>query len=341
MRHSTADQLTDPSVPGWSMPPLVHPDERSTAFAHRPCPRRCHPAHRRVPATGSAARPRRLHRRRHRRTDPPLHHRPRARRRPADRLQDPPRLPLPALRKAFRDAVVVDQFLPSNPVERAKRPRQAHSEPGQVWTPAQLRAFLDTARQHRLSAFYRLAAYTGARRGELLNLRWRDVDLDHGEVRITGSAAVIAGQRIEGSTKSGRSRTVSIDPGTVQELREHHKRQAEERLRAGPGWRGTDDYMFSTAWGEPIHPDTVSSLMPTAYAHARQHPKRPARRAATSCPAARSAARPRHDRFCWLASPCTWSPPGSVTPTRRSHCACTRTSSAISSPRPPTSSPVP
>ena len=107
-----------------------------------------------------------------------------------------------------------------------------------MWTPAQLRAFLDTARQHRLSAFYRLAAYTGARRGELLNLRWRDVDLDHGEVRITGSAAVIAGQRIEGSTKSGRSRTVSIDPGTVQELREHHKRQAEERLRGPNKVRG-------------------------------------------------------------------------------------------------------
>ncbi len=31
----------------------------------------------------------------------------------------------------------------------------------------------------------------------------------------------------------------------------------------GPEWRGTDDYVFSTAWGEPIHPDTVSSLMTT------------------------------------------------------------------------------
>jgi integrase len=123
--------------------------------------------------------------------------------------------------------------------------RKARSEPGRVWTAAQLRAFLDTAGQHRLFAFYRLAAYTGARRGELLNLRWRDIDLDLAEVRITGSAAVIAGQRIEGATKSGRSRTVSIDPDTVQVLRDHHKRQAEERLRVGPEWRGTDDYVFS------------------------------------------------------------------------------------------------
>ena len=167
------------------------------------------------------------------------------------------------LRKAFRDAVVVDQILPSNPVERAKRPRKAHSEPGRVWTPAQLRAFLDIARQHRLFAFYRLAAYTGARRGELLNLRWRDIDLDLAEVHVTGSTAVIGGQRIEGTTKSGRSRTVSIDPDTVQILRDHRKRQAGERLRVGPEWRGADDYVFSTAWGEPIHPDTVSSLMTT------------------------------------------------------------------------------
>ena len=185
------------------------------------------------------------------------------------------------LRKAFRDAVVVDQILLSNPVERAKRPRKARSEPGQVWTPAQLRAFLDTAGQHRLFAFYRLAAYTGARRGELLNLRWYDIDLDLAEVRITGSAAVIGGHRIEGTTKSGRSRTVSIDPGTVQVLRDHRKRQAEERLKVGPEWRGSDDYVFSTAWGEPIHPDTVSSLVAT-----QQHPQRPAKRAASSRPAA-------------------------------------------------------
>ncbi len=159
--------------------------------------------------------------------------------------------------------MVVDQILLSNPVERAKRPRKARSEPGGVWTPAQLRAFLNTARQPRLFAFYRLAAYTGARRGELLNLRWRDIELDLSEIRITGSAAVIGGQRIEGTTKSGRSRTVSIDAETVQALRDHRKRQAEERLRVGPEWRGADDYVFSTAWGEPIHPDTVSSLMTT------------------------------------------------------------------------------
>ena len=165
------------------------------------------------------------------------------------------------LRKAFRDAVLIDQLLPSNPVERAKRPRNPARERGEIWTAGQLRVFLDVARRHRLFAFFHLAAYTGARRGELLNLRWRDVDLARPEVRISGSAAVIGGTRIEGTTKSGRSRTVSIDAGTVQVLKEHHARQAEERLAAGPEWVGGDEYVFSTGWGGPVHPDTVSSLI--------------------------------------------------------------------------------
>ena len=165
------------------------------------------------------------------------------------------------LRKAFRDAVLVDQLIPSSPVERAKRPRKPVREPGQIWTPRQLRVFLAAAKRHRLYAFYHLAAYTGARRGELLNLRWRDVDLASAEIHIRGSAAVIGGTRIEGTTKSGRSRTVSVDAGTVEVLKEHRSRQAEERLLAGPGWRAGDDYVFTTGWGGPIHPDTVSSLI--------------------------------------------------------------------------------
>src|SRR5437764_261977 len=69
------------------------------------------------------------------------------------------------LRKAFHDAIIVDELIGSNPVERAKRPRAQAQEPGTVWTVAQLRAFLAAARQHRLFAFFHVAAYTGARRG--------------------------------------------------------------------------------------------------------------------------------------------------------------------------------
>ena len=166
------------------------------------------------------------------------------------------------LRKAFRDAVIVDEIISSNPVERAKRPRAQAHEPGTVWTVAQLRAFLATARQHRLFAFFHIAAYTGARRGELLNLRWTDIDLDARKITITGSTAVIAGERVNGTTKSGRTRVVSIDDETVAVLRQHMADQAADQLHAGDSWRGVKDgYVFTTGWGEPIYPDTVTSLM--------------------------------------------------------------------------------
>jgi integrase len=181
------------------------------------------------------------------------------------------------LRKAFGDAVIVDELIGSNPVERAKRPRAQAQEPGTVWTIPQLRAFLVTAQQHRLFAFFHVAAYTGARRGELLNLRWKDIDLDGKKITITGSTAVVAGERVNGTTKSGRTRVVSIDDETVTVLRQRKVDQAAEQLKAGDSWRGTKDgYVFTTGWGEPIYPDTVTSLM-TKLIRAHSEPDRGSR----------------------------------------------------------------
>ncbi|GAA4059550.1 hypothetical protein [Actinomadura miaoliensis] len=70
---------------------------------------------------------------------------------------------------------------------------------------------------------------------------------------------------LKGTTKSGRARVVSIDPGTVKVLKAHRARQEADKLRAGDDWKGApkiaDTHVFATGWGEPIHPDTVSSLM--------------------------------------------------------------------------------
>ncbi|MFD1541549.1 tyrosine-type recombinase/integrase [Nonomuraea guangzhouensis] len=119
-----------------------------------------------------------------------------------------------------------------------------------------------------------VAAYTGARRGELLHLRWSDVDLDGKQLVISGSASFIDGERIEGTTKSGRKRIVSFDDGTIQVLPNQHKMQAADKLKVGPEWRGGGDYVFTTGWGEPVHPDTVSSLFPILIKrHNEVHPK--------------------------------------------------------------------
>ena len=73
---------------------------------------------------------------------------------------------------------------------------------------------------------------------------------------------MIGGERVNGTTKSGRTRVVSIDDETVAVLRQRKADQAAEQLKAGESWRGAKDgYVFTTGWGEPIYPDTVTSLM--------------------------------------------------------------------------------
>jgi len=164
------------------------------------------------------------------------------------------------LQKAFNDAVKFEGVLSTNPADRAKRPRRTARPSVEVWTADELRLFLGLMAHHRLRAFYRLSASTGARRGELLNLRWADIDWKAPAVRIRGSVGMVEGERVEGTTKGGRERTVSIDPDTVRELKAHRRRQMADQAKVGEAWPDTG-HMFTTGLGEPIYPDTVTQLM--------------------------------------------------------------------------------
>jgi integrase len=84
--------------------------------------------------------------------------------------------------------------------------------------------------------------------------------LDAAEVTFSGSTAVVRGQRVEGTTKGGRSRTISIDQATATLLREHQRQQAKERQAAGLVWSDSG-LVFTTRWGEPLYPDAVTALM--------------------------------------------------------------------------------
>jgi integrase len=124
-------------------------------------------------------------------------------------------------------AAVKSRRLARNPAAAATPPsaREARAPEMHPWTAGQLAAFLGWAREHADGfALWQTLAMTGARRGEVLALRWRDIDLDAGTVSVRRSAGMIrnAGQGaavVEGATKSGKPRVIDLDAATIAVLR--------------------------------------------------------------------------------------------------------------------------
>jgi integrase len=116
------------------------------------------------------------------------------------------------------------------------------------------------AEDPELGLFLRLAVVLGARRGELIGLKWRDVDLDGGAVLIVSSVARVVGRPLlDKDTKTHAKRRVAIGGETVELLRAHRLRQAEVALACGASLP-PDAYVFSRTAdaSKPISPEWIS-----------------------------------------------------------------------------------
>lgn len=120
-------------------------------------------------------------------------------------------------------------------------------------TPPQARQLMAAARETRFEALIDIALL-GLRQGEILGLRWRDVDLEGGTLQVRHQLQRIEGQYrlLEPKSQKGR-RTVSLPLFAITGLRAHRTRQLQDRLLAGADWRGEDwDLVFCTTRGTPI-----------------------------------------------------------------------------------------
>jgi integrase len=125
---------------------------------------------------------------------------------------------------------------PSTPPPPNHRRRELRT-----WTAEELRQFLHGVHDDRLYAAWRLAALTGMRRGEVLGLRWADLDLDGGWLSVRQTLIVVDNQPQLSQPKTTRgSCRLALDPGTIAVLRAHHRLQGAERLAAGPTWSNED-----------------------------------------------------------------------------------------------------
>jgi integrase len=116
------------------------------------------------------------------------------------------------------------------------------------FTPEQVKSLLTVASGDRLEALYVVAIHTGLRQGELLGLKWADLDLDAGKLTVQRSLS-IDGTFNPPKRKNSR-RTVKLTQTALHALLSHRKRQAEERL-AGAQWADMD-LVFPNTVGKPM-----------------------------------------------------------------------------------------
>jgi integrase len=161
------------------------------------------------------------------------------------------------LRKALNDARKKG-MVKQNACELAEVP---HVEKYSVKMPgmAAISKLLEVTDQTDLGPAFRVAYHTGLRRGEILALRWQNVDLDNGVLAVVESVQAIKGRGVVVQpTKSAHGkRGVALSPETVALFRQHRVRQSEHILRLGGAYRDRD-IVFAGATGDYLHPDTMT-----------------------------------------------------------------------------------
>jgi integrase len=163
--------------------------------------------------------------------------------------------------RALKDAVRWGR-LARNAADAADPPRGGpKSDAVHSWDAATLREFLAVSGAHgdRLRPLWVLLATTGMRRGEALGLRWSDVDLDAGRLRVVQTIMQVRSKVTIGEPKTARGRRpVALGGGTVSVLREHRRRSLEERILVGPDF-DNHGLVFHHPDGACLKPDAVSA----------------------------------------------------------------------------------
>lgn len=160
------------------------------------------------------------------------------------------------LHKAFDDAVKWS-IVARNVCDMVDVPQRAHYEMKPL-TVEQAKHLLETAKGHPLEALFMLALTTGLRRGEILALKWLDIDFEKRTVQVKRIFTRAPGNRyIEAEPKTKKSRrAVRLTTKVADLLKQHRKRQLEAKLQAGSQWV-ENNLVFSTSLGTPFNPSKL------------------------------------------------------------------------------------
>ena len=142
------------------------------------------------------------------------------------------------------------KLISSNPAEACALPKVEHREM-KTLPVEQLTSFLREAKETGVYEMYYIELATGLRRGELLGLKWDDIDMTNGTIRVQRQVARIDGEIVETPLKTKNSyRTVSIGDDAIEVLKEQRKKVGREI-----------EYVFPSPNGGPISPDSVLNML--------------------------------------------------------------------------------
>ena len=175
------------------------------------------------------------------------------------------------LHKALQDATK-KKLIPFNPADAAELPKIQRDADGagdvKTWTREELDTFLVHVASDRLFPLWRLASWTGMRRGELAGLTWRDVDLEAGTITVQRARVTVSSTDVRESkpkTHKGR-RQVELDEETQAALATWQEQQQAER-EEWPGDWPDHGLVFTLQDGSALHPDFLSRAFRS---HAKQ-----------------------------------------------------------------------
>jgi integrase len=161
------------------------------------------------------------------------------------------------LHKALQHAVS-DALIPRNVTDGIKAPRPKKEI--NPLSPEQARAFLEAVRGDRLEALYALALHRGLRQGELLGLRWEDVDLEAGTLQVRRTLSLTKSGHVFEPPKNGKGRSIELTQDALDALRGHLARQLDEIEALGDDY-GDQGLIFPGERGQPMRPSTLTGKL--------------------------------------------------------------------------------
>ena len=168
--------------------------------------------------------------------------------------------------------VVLNQALRENLVHTnvatLATPPKVKKQEAEYFEPEDIDRILDALETEPLKwkAITTLMIATGARRGEILGLRWKDVDFKNNTVLICNNLLYALGKgTYEDTPKSGKSRPVPVDASVMQLLFAHKQQQIALRFQLGEDWLGDKDFeksfCFTQADGKPMNPNSITDWL--------------------------------------------------------------------------------